>query len=73
MAASRPLGEGDRLVGISEPLYLGLTLVFIYLRMTGQLALSWFWVLSPLFIPWMIAIAVVLIATLIGGLIEALR
>ena len=51
----------------------GLTLVFIYLKMTGQLAWSWFWVLSPLFVPLTIAIIVVLIAVLIGGLIEALR
>ena len=51
----------------------GLTLVFIYLKMTGQLAWSWFWVLSPLFVPLTIAIIVVLIAALIGGIIEALR
>ncbi len=51
----------------------GLTLVFIYLKMTGQLAWSWFWVLSPLFVPLTIAIIVVLIAVLIGSIIEALR
>ena len=51
----------------------GLTLVFIYLKMTGQLAWSWFWVLSPLPVPLTIAIIVMLIAILIGGLVEALR
>ena len=51
----------------------GLTLVFIYLKMTGQLAWSWFWVLSPLFVPLTIAIIVVLFAVLIGGIIESLR
>ena len=51
----------------------GLTLVFIYLKMTGQLAWSWFWVLSPLFVPLTIAITVTLILALIGGIIEALR
>ncbi len=51
----------------------GLTLVFIYLKMTGQLAWSWFWVLSPQFVSLKIAIIVVLIAVLIGSSIEALR
>jgi len=41
----------------------GLTLLFIYLKMTSQLDWSWLWVLSPI---WITA-CVCLVAVLIGA------
>jgi len=35
-----------------------LTLLFIYLKMTGQIAWSWLWVLSPLWIGFVAALLV---------------
>ncbi len=34
-----------------------LTIVFITLKLTGYIAWSWFWVLSPIFIPLLIVLA----------------
>lgn len=39
-------------VGTGQVGFLGwLTLIFITLKLTGYVAWSWFWVLSPLLIP----------------------
>lgn len=46
-----------------------LAIVFIVLKLTGVIAWSWWWVLSPIWIPWVIflVVAAVVIAV-IGGL-----
>jgi hypothetical protein len=36
-----------------------LTVMFVYLKLTGQIAWSWWWVLSPLWIPICIAMIIV--------------
>lgn len=38
-----------------------LTIVFITLKLTGYIAWSWWWVLSPIWIPAMIALVIVTI------------
>lgn len=39
-----------------------LTILFVGLKLTGYITWSWWWVLSPLWIPFAIVIALVLIA-----------
>jgi len=42
------------------PTFLGwLTLLFIGLKLTGEITWAWFWVLSPILIPWIFIIVVV--------------
>lgn len=43
-----------------------LTIVFIVLKLIGQIQWSWIWVLSPLWLPWGIIIAIILLMLLIG-------
>jgi hypothetical protein len=38
-----------------------LTIVFIVLKLIGYISWSWFWVLSPLWISWLIAIILIII------------
>ena len=45
-----------------------LTILFIGLKLTGYIAWSWWWVLSPLWIP----VVLVLSALLIAGIIVAI-
>lgn len=45
-----------------------LTIVFIVLKLLGKITWSWWWVLSPLWIPIAIAIAVMVICGIILGL-----
>lgn len=48
--------------------FLGiLTLIFITLKLTGFIAWSWLWVLSPLWIP----LAIVLVILIIAGIVIA--
>jgi hypothetical protein len=44
-----------------------LTLIFITLKLTGHIAWSWWWVLSPLWIP----VAIVLLIAIIFGIFVA--
>ena len=44
-----------------------LTILFIGLKLTGHIAWSWWWVLSPLWIPAVIVITVGIVAVLLGG------
>lgn len=46
--------------------FLGfLTLLFIGLKLTGNIAWSWFWVLSPIIFGWGLLIAVLIIAAIV--------
>lgn len=42
-----------------------LTVVFIALKLTGVINWSWWWVLSPIWIPWTIAIILAFIIAII--------
>ena len=42
-----------------------LTLVFIVLKLTGNLYWSWLWVLSPVWIPFLLASLITLVGVLI--------
>jgi hypothetical protein len=42
-----------------------LTIVFIVLKLIGYISWSWFWVLSPLWISWLIAILLIIILLII--------
>jgi hypothetical protein len=47
-----------------------LTVLFIGLKLTGFIAWSWWWVLSPLWIPVVIVLAIVVVVLLVLGLIK---
>lgn len=42
-----------------------LTLIFMVLKLCGVIAWSWFWVLSPLFIPILICIGIFVLAVVL--------
>lgn len=44
-----------------------LALTFIVLKLTGTIDWSWWWVLSPIWIPWAILIAVVIVGVVACG------
>jgi hypothetical protein len=53
------------------PNFLGLlTIVFITLKLTGYIAWSWWWVLSPLWIGFVAAVTIFLIIAIIAGLFK---
>jgi hypothetical protein len=57
-------------VSVNFPFLGILTLIFITLKLTGHIAWSWWWVLSPLWIPFVIVIGILiiaLIAVMAGG------
>lgn len=45
-----------------------LTLILIILKLIGVLGWSWFWVLSPLWIPTAISMALILVLSFFSGL-----
>lgn len=50
--------------------FLGLlTILFIALRLTDNIDWSWWWVLSPLWIPWAIVIGGAAVAFFIAGIV----
>lgn len=49
-----------------------LTLLFIGLKLTGNIGWSWWWVLSPLLISWGIVLALLVVALIILGISKAL-
>ena len=59
----------DKTVSVQVgPGFLGLlTIVFITLKLTGYIAWSWWWVLSPLWIGFVAAITIFLIIAIIAG------
>ena len=42
-----------------------LTIVFIVLKLTGHITWSWWWVLSPMWISFALALAIIIIACII--------
>ena len=60
----------DKTVSVQVgPGFLGLlTLIFITLKLTGYIAWSWVWVLSPLWGVFVLALTIFLIAVLIAYL-----
>jgi len=51
--------------------FLGLlTIVFIILKLTNFINWSWWWVLSPFWLPWAIFITIMIVAGLISWLSE---
>lgn len=48
-----------------------LTIVFITLKLIGAIDWSWIWVLSPLWCPIVLVIAILIIAILIAGFVTA--
>lgn len=51
--------------GLSLPVVL--TIIFVVLKLVGVIAWSWWWVLSPLWIAFLLGVALVLIAALIAA------
>ena len=50
--------------------FLGLlTIAFIVLKLVGVIHWSWWWVLSPLWIPFALIVVVGLVAAIIAGLV----
>ena len=49
---------------------VGLTLLFIYLKMTSQIDWSWLWVLSPLWIDLLGGLLILCISPIIQKVIE---
>ena len=52
---------------------LYLFLVFLILKLTGDIAWSWWWVTAPLWIPLVIAIAVIIVCSIILSIINAVE
>lgn len=46
-----------------------LTICFIVLKLLGKIAWSWWWVLSPLWIPIVVIVAIILIVIIVSGII----
>jgi hypothetical protein len=44
-----------------------LAIVFITLKLTGHIAWSWWWVLSPLWIPLALVVTILLFVTIVGA------
>jgi hypothetical protein len=44
-----------------------LAIVFITLKLTGYIAWSWWWVLSPLWIPLAFVVTILLLVTIVGA------
>ena len=49
-----------------------LTIVFIILKLTNVITWSWWWVLSPLWIPWVIILFVILFVILFATIITTI-
>jgi len=47
----------------------GLALLFIALKLLDKIDWSWVWVLAPLWIPWAIVLAILLIVGIVIGLL----
>jgi hypothetical protein len=45
-----------------------LTILFIALKLTGYIAWSWWWVLSPIWISLLLAVGIIIIVLIIAGI-----
>ena len=53
------------------PGFLGiLTIVFIVLKLMGVIAWSWLWVLAPLWIPFLVAVVLLLVFVLVAVVVN---
>lgn len=59
-------GDGIGFVGL-------LTIVFIVLKLTGVVAWSWLWVLSPLWITFLIIVLILIVLAAVAAAKEASR
>jgi hypothetical protein len=50
-----------------------LTIIFMVLKLTGTIAWSWWWVFSPLWIPFVLAIGIAFIVLIVVGISMALE
>jgi len=50
-----------------------LTVAFVVLKLCGVISWSWWWVLSPLWIPLVILLVVLFVALLIGSLVSWMK
>ena len=50
-----------------------LAIVFITLKLTNYIDWSWWWVLSPLWIPFTLAIVLILVLLALGGSVKDLK
>ncbi len=50
-----------------------LTILFIGLKLTGYITWSWWWVLSPLWIPFVLAVLFLLTVLVLGGTVKIKR
>lgn len=48
-----------------------LFIVFLILKLTGEITWSWWWVTAPLWIPFSISIVVIIVCSIILGIITA--
>lgn len=47
-----------------------LTIVFIALKLLGKITWSWWWVLSPLWIDFVLAILIIIVVVVIKAMVE---
>jgi len=50
-----------------------LTLLFIAFKITSVIDWSWWWVLSPILIPWAIIIAVIIVVIIVAAIISLIE
>lgn len=50
-----------------------LTILFVGLKLTGYIAWSWWWVLSPLWIPVAIVLAILFFAVCLAGIAAIIK
>jgi len=60
-----PYARGARSAGSLPPLVMLLFIVFLVLKVTGEIGWSWWWVTAPL---WLSALAFVAFAVIGGGI-----
>lgn len=65
-------GESNVSINIGGLFTTMLTILFIGLKLTGYIDWSWVWVLSPLWIPLVLGMAILLGALLIAAVIAVL-
>lgn len=53
-------------LGLSGALFL----VFLVLKLIGEISWSWWWVTSPLWIPWVVFFTVLVVALILTGVLN---